>query len=130
MYVLTWAALDSANRDSDDQHTTAHEPDRTRILYEVLFVVGGYLVYSQVRGLAGGRVFDAFINAYNLIDIERELGIFKELALQRWVLHNAALVDFFNMIYFWMFFPLRDPERDLALHQATAHLSSWHATPS
>jgi membrane-associated phospholipid phosphatase len=82
---------------------------RTRILYEVLFVVAGYLVYSQVRGLASGRVFEAFINAYNLVDIERELGIFKEVALQRWVLHNAALVDFFNMIYFWMFFPFVIP---------------------
>ena len=82
---------------------------RTKVLYEVLFVVAGYLVYSQVRGLAGDRVFDAFINAYNLVDIERELGIFKEVTLQRWILPNATLVDFFNMVYFWMFFPFVIP---------------------
>jgi len=82
---------------------------RNRVLNEVLFVVAGYLVYSQVRGLAGDRVFEAFINAYNLIDIERDLGIFKEATLQRWVLPNAMLVDFFNMIYFWLFFPLVIP---------------------
>jgi membrane-associated phospholipid phosphatase len=83
--------------------------ERNKILYEVLFVAAGYLVYSQVRGLAGDRVFDAFINAYNLIDIERELGIFKEAAVQGWVLPNATLVDFFNMVYFWLFFPLVIP---------------------
>lgn len=87
----------------------ATKAGRNRVLYEVLFVVVGYLIYSQVRGLAGDRVFDAFINAYNLVDIERELGIFYELTLQRWVLPNAALVDFFNMIYFWFFFPLVIP---------------------
>jgi len=78
-------------------------------LHEILFVAAGYLVYSQVRGLAGDRVFDAFINAYNLIDIERDLGIFKEATLQSWVRTNAMLVDFFNMIYFWLFFPLVIP---------------------
>jgi membrane-associated phospholipid phosphatase len=79
--------------------------NRNRVLTEVLFVVAGYLVYSQVRGLAGDRVFDAFINAYRLVDIERELGIFREATLQSWVLSSALLVDVFNMIYFWMFFP-------------------------
>jgi membrane-associated phospholipid phosphatase len=82
---------------------------RTKILYEVLFVALGYLVYSQVRGLAGDRVYEAFINAYNLVDIEQKLGIFREVTLQRWILPNATLVDFFNMIYFWMFFPFVIP---------------------
>jgi membrane-associated phospholipid phosphatase len=69
----------------------------------------GYLVYSQVRGLAGSRVSDAFINAYNLIDIERDLGIFKELTIQQWVLANDLLVNVFNLIYFYGFFPLVIP---------------------
>jgi membrane-associated phospholipid phosphatase len=87
--------------------TTSNE--RRKILYEVLFVVAGYLVYSQVRGLAGDRVFEAFINAYNLVDFEQQLGIFKEATVQQWVLPNATLVDFFNMVYFWLFFPLVIP---------------------
>jgi membrane-associated phospholipid phosphatase len=69
----------------------------------------GYLVYSQVRGLAGRRVSDAFINAYNLIDIERDLGIFRELTVQQWVLASDTLVDIFNLIYFYGFFPLVIP---------------------
>jgi hypothetical protein len=82
---------------------------RSRIFQEVLLMAFGYLVYSQVRGLAGDRVSDAFINAYNLIDIERDLGIFKELTVQQWVLPNATLVHIFNLIYFYCFFPLVIP---------------------
>jgi membrane-associated phospholipid phosphatase len=78
-------------------------------LQEILFMALGYLVYSQVRGLAGHRVSDAFINAYNLIDIERDLGIFKELTLQQWVLASDTMVDVFNLIYFYGFFPLVIP---------------------
>jgi hypothetical protein len=80
-----------------------------RIIQEVLLVGLGYLVYSQVRGLAGGRVSDAFANARHLINIERELGIYAELTWQRWVLPHAGLVDLFNLIYFYSFFPLIIP---------------------
>jgi hypothetical protein len=74
-----------------------------------LLVGLGYLVYSQVRGLAGDRVSDAFANARHLIDIERGLGIYAELTWQRWVLPHAGLVDLFNLIYFYSFFPLIIP---------------------
>jgi hypothetical protein len=80
-----------------------------RVLQEVLLVGLGYLVYSQVRGLAGGRVSDAFANAHHLVDIERDLGIYAELTWQRWVLPHASLVDVFNLIYFYSFFPLIIP---------------------
>jgi membrane-associated phospholipid phosphatase len=82
---------------------------RNRVLYEVLFIVGGYIVYTSIRGMAGDRVFDAFANAYALIDIERDLGIFKEVSLQRWIGLNGPLVDFFNIVYFWFFFPVLIP---------------------
>jgi len=72
-------------------------------------MVAGYLVYSQVRGMAGDRVSDAFVNAYNLIDVERSLGIFLELTVQSWVLSSDLLVHVFNIIYFYMFFPFVIP---------------------
>src|SRR5690606_20615056 len=84
-------------------------PLRKRVLPEVLLVGLGYLVYSQVRGLAGDRVSDAFANARQLIDIERDLGIYAELTWQRWVLPHATLVDVFNIIYFYSFFPVIIP---------------------
>jgi membrane-associated phospholipid phosphatase len=82
---------------------------RRRILPEIALVGLGYLVYSQVRGLAGDRVSDAFANARHLIDIEQGLGIYAELTMQRWILPHASLVDLFNIIYFYSFFPLIIP---------------------
>lgn len=82
---------------------------RARLVQEVLIVGLGYLVYSQVRGLAADRVTDAFRNGHNIVDIERDLGIFKELALQTWVLSHDFLVHVFNVIYFYGLFPLLLP---------------------
>ena len=76
---------------------------------EVLVVGLCYLVYSQVRGLAGNRVVDAFSNGYRIVDIERDLGIFRELTVQTLILPHAILVQFFNLIYFYGLFPLLLP---------------------
>jgi len=80
-----------------------------RILREILIVGIGYLIYSQVRGLAGDRVVDAFYNGYRVIQIEQDLGIFKELALQSLILPHSLLVDIFNFIYFYGLFPVLIP---------------------
>src|SRR3972149_3752835 len=77
-----------------------------RLLLEVLIVGGCYLVYSQVRGLAADRVFDAFTNAYSVVKIEQSLGIFEELAVQAWILPPHPAVDALNLIYFYGLFPL------------------------
>jgi membrane-associated phospholipid phosphatase len=82
---------------------------RARLLNEILIVGLGYLVYSQVRGLAADRVTDAFRNGYNIVDLERDMGIFEELAVQTWVLSHDMLVDIFNVIYFYGLFPLLLP---------------------
>ena len=101
------AALPEISLPSQDEGRAT--PIRKRLLREVLLVGLGYFVYSQVRGLAGGRTSDAFANAERIIDLERNLGIYQELAVQRWVLPNPALVDIFNLLYFYMFFPLLIP---------------------
>lgn len=80
-----------------------------RLLRELLIVGAGYLVYSQVRGLAGDRVVDAFHNGYLVIQLEQDLGIFKELALQTLVIPHSFLVDIFNFIYFYGLFPIMLP---------------------
>ena len=82
---------------------------RRRLLREFFLVGLGYLVYSQVRGLAGGRVSDAFANANHIINVERSLGFYHELTVQGWILPHATLVDVFNLLYFYMFFPLLIP---------------------
>jgi membrane-associated phospholipid phosphatase len=82
---------------------------RFRFLREVLLVGIGYLIYSQVRGLAANRTLEAFENAYKIVDLEEKLGIFKELALQTLILPHNALIDVFNLIYFYGLFPLLVP---------------------
>jgi len=76
---------------------------------EVLIVGLCYFVYSQVRGLAADRVFDAFANAYSVVKIEQSLGIFKELAFQALILPHDVAIDVFNLIYFYGLFPLLLP---------------------
>ncbi|HLF76822.1 MAG TPA: phosphatase PAP2 family protein [Dehalococcoidia bacterium] len=82
---------------------------RARFLQEILIVGLGYLVYSQVRGMAGDRVSDAFANGHRIVELERDLGIFKELALQSYLLPHAAAVHLFNYVYFYGLFPLLLP---------------------
>jgi membrane-associated phospholipid phosphatase len=84
-------------------------PAKSRFLQEILIVGLGYLVYSQVRGLASDRVVDAFANGRRIVEIERNLGIFKELAIQTYVLPHDTLVHLFNVIYFYGLFPLLIP---------------------
>jgi hypothetical protein len=79
------------------------------LLREILLVGFGYLLYSQVRGLAADRVVEAFGNARDVVELERGLGIFEELALQAWVLPHELLVHFFNLVYFYGLFPLLVP---------------------
>ena len=82
---------------------------RSGLAREVILVGLAYLVYSQVRGLAGDRVVDAFANGYRIVDIESEMGIFKELALQTLVLSIEPLEQFFNLVYTGGLFPLLLP---------------------
>lgn len=80
-----------------------------RILRELLIVGIGYLIYSQVRGLAGDRVVDAYHNGYRVVQLEQDLGIFVELAMQTLILQYEVVKDAFNYIYFFGFFPLLLP---------------------
>jgi len=82
---------------------------RPKPIQEILFVGGSYFIYSQVRGLAGGRVVDAFSNGKRVVQMERDLGIFQELALQTYVMSHDFLISVFNLIYFYGFFPLLVP---------------------
>jgi hypothetical protein len=82
---------------------------RSRLLQEILLIGLGYLVYSQVRGLAGGRVTDAMANAHHIVNLEQKLGIFGELTVQRWFLPSSTLIHVFNVIYFYGFFPVFIP---------------------
>ena len=63
---------------------------RPKALQEIVFVGAAYFVYSQVRGLAGDRVVDAFGNGRRVVQLEQDLGIFQELALQGYVFRTTC----------------------------------------
>ncbi len=79
------------------------------LLPEVILVGLGYFIYSQVRGLAADRATDAFQTAVWIVDLERHLGFFEELSLQRHVLAVRGLIEPFNFVYFYGLFPLIIP---------------------
>ncbi len=76
---------------------------------EVLLVGLGYLIYSQVRGIAADRTTDALDTALWIVRLERNLGLFEELELQKLVLGSGGLIEPFNIIYFYGLFPLIIP---------------------
>jgi hypothetical protein len=82
---------------------------RRAFVREMLLLAIAYTVYSQVRGLAADRVDDAFRNAFSIIHLERDIGIFWESAFQALVLSEGWLEHFFNVFYFYGFFPLIIP---------------------
>ena len=70
---------------------------------EILAVAAFYVVYSFVRNLNGGGggavPADALANARQIIDLERSLGIYHELTIQRWALEWRPLIIAANYFY-------------------------------
>lgn len=64
------------------------------------------LAYFLIRGSVVDRAAEAFVRGIQVVHLERSLGIFWELSLQRVVLDNLALTQIFNWIYFWLHLPL------------------------
>lgn len=77
-----------------------------RALLEIGVVVGLYLLYTQVRLAVRHQEPEAFDNAAEVVQIERALGIFTELDLQRLALHNEIVVRVLDRYYATVHFPL------------------------
>ncbi len=88
---------------------------------ELSFMAIYFGLYYVTRGVAAGRAYDAFQNAFFVMRVEQALGIAIEHAVQSVVLASPVLMALFNGIYafahlwtvlvfgVWVFF--RDPER-------------------
>lgn len=70
----------------------------------LLLVAAG--IYFGVRHLTVGEAEAARANAHLLVDVERRLGIFHELALQRVALDVDGLTPIINGIYVWGHWPV------------------------
>lgn len=78
----------------------------SRYVREPLVIAVAYLLYYLVRSHAAERTVDAFRNAGQLIRLERDLGMFRELSLQATLLPYEGVTHLFNVIYFYGHFPL------------------------
>jgi hypothetical protein len=76
-----------------------------RDVFEIAIVAVAFLLYFLVRGSVVDNEAAALSHAVRVVEIERKLGIFWEPDLNSAVLHNGALIQFFNAIYFWLDFP-------------------------
>lgn len=66
---------------------------------EVVLAVVVYLAYETVRNLSAGGRQAAFDNALRIIDWQRALGIYHELAVQQWALGWTPLIVVSNYFY-------------------------------
>ena len=75
---------------------------------EVVLVASGYFAYAFARDLVyEDRVLPAFDNAWDVVSLERTLGIFKEPVMQDWLLGASRdIVYLFNWFYILGYMPV------------------------
>jgi membrane-associated phospholipid phosphatase len=71
-------------------------------------LLGLYWLYSSIRWfIARNSPYEAFTNAYKIVDLERQLGIFHEATIQNWLIeHNMGFVHIANGFYTIGYFPV------------------------
>lgn len=79
---------------------------RRNALRELAHVALITFAYFVTRGIIRGRERDAFANAHTLIEMERALGIYHELTLQRLALAHDWLIAFVNNYYLYGHLPV------------------------
>ena len=76
-----------------------------RGLLETLLVVSLFMAYFLTRGLVSGRAAEAFENAYQLMQLQRWLGISWEQTFQSWIMQFDNLIWAMNTIYVYTHMP-------------------------
>jgi membrane-associated phospholipid phosphatase len=78
------------------------------LIREAAPLLGLYWLYSSIRWfIARDSPYEAFHNAFRIIDLERQLGIFHELAIQNWLIdHHLGFVQVANVFYTVGYFPV------------------------
>jgi hypothetical protein len=74
-------------------------------VHEAIIVVCSFLVYFSIRAAVASRGGEAFANAYDIIALERHLGLYHELTMQSWILDRYWAIRLANTVYFWGHMP-------------------------
>ena len=91
---------------SSNRLTPIFERRVYRDVGELVLVALAFLLYFVVRANVIDRPDLAIENAVRIVDTEKALGIYSELACQEAILDSRLLVRFFNFVYFWLDFPV------------------------
>ncbi len=83
-----------------DWRTTARN-----VAVQVVLVVAAYHAYRFVRTLTEGNEHVAFANSRDLLRFEEWIGLDVERGIQSVVLRSDVLIDLFNRIYVFFFWP-------------------------
>lgn len=75
-------------------------------IQELVLVVAAFLVYFAARAAVVSRASDALLNAHDIIELERTLGMYWELQMQAWILDSYVAIRVMNWVYFWGHMPL------------------------
>ncbi len=93
-------AVQEAEQSTDEVELRAARATRRRTwYYEVVLILGGYAIYSWVRGLVHGKQADAIAHADTLVDIEKTLHIYHERAINHFVAGQHWLAYISNYWY-------------------------------
>ncbi|MEM9036503.1 MAG: phosphatase PAP2 family protein [Actinomycetota bacterium] len=120
---------------------TATAPDRTAALpdegrprlrwwREVGYALGFYLVYSAIRNQFGSSTVsprEAFDNAVLIIDLQRELGLFVELDIQRAFLDHEWFIRALNIFYGSLHFVATAGVMIYLYRRHPLHYSRWRS---
>ena len=77
-----------------------------RFFGQLTMIVGAFAAYMAVRALANDAPSDAMSNAHDLLGFEQLLGLDVERRAQEFALDRPPLIEFFNVVYAWTYWPL------------------------
>jgi len=69
-------------------------------------IVVAWLAYMAVRAVANDAPSKAMSNAHRLLGFEDVLGLDVERSAQAFALDRPSLIEFFNVVYAWTYWPL------------------------
>jgi hypothetical protein len=91
--------------DSEPSGSATGVSVRPPLLRELLLVAGLFLLYKAGRQVADGHVAEAFRNAHRVWDLERDVRLPGEGAVQSLLLHGETAVHLANTYYAVVHFP-------------------------
>ena len=74
-------------------------------LWDLALIAVAFVLYYLVRGSMVQNIPDAYSRAFDIVALERRLGLFWEKEMQAWIMSSRFLVDLFNNVYLYLHFP-------------------------